>query len=183
MPGRRVHAASGTCADRSGATLLVNARVHAVGMAERLDPLRGSDVVAAAALYVSVFNAPPWNEHWSPDSARDRLAAMMDTPGYVGLGLWDDDGLVGFAIGHTEQYWLRYHYLLQEMCIRTDLQGKGLGSRLLAALVEQLSGFDVELVYLITMREGPAADFYSRNGFSPAGRSHVMVCRILASTP
>ncbi|MET9020366.1 GNAT family N-acetyltransferase [Actinopolymorpha sp. NPDC004070] len=84
--------------------------------------------------------------------------------------------LRGFAIGHTEQWFTGKHFLLQEMCVRTDLQRQGAGTALLGALEARLAG--VEQVYLLTERHGAAHRFYEHCGFRAAQRTGVMTKRI-----
>jgi len=131
---------------------------------------------AAARVFVSVFNAPPWNDSWSEASARARLQDVVRTPGFVGVALQQGLDLCGFAIGHTEQWFTGRHFLLQEMCVRTHLQGQGIGSKLIGALETRLD--DVDQVYLLTDRHGPAHRFYERCGFRSARRQGVMIKRI-----
>jgi ribosomal protein S18 acetylase RimI-like enzyme len=61
--------------------------------------------------------------------------------------------------------------------VRTELQQTGRGTRLLDTLFEQLSHLDVEQIYLITLRDGPAASFYTKHGFRPAARSSMFLRR------
>lgn len=49
-----------------------------------------------------------------------------------------------------------------EMCVRTDLQGQGIGGRLLEGLEQRLD--EVEQCYLSTERDGPARRFYEKHG-------------------
>jgi aminoglycoside 6'-N-acetyltransferase I len=128
---------------------------------------------AAVRLFVTVFNAAPWNDSWTQASAGARLRDVVDTPGFVGVGLTDGEELCGFAIGHTERWFTGRHFLLQEMCVRTDLQRRGMGTELVNALERRLAG--VERVYLLTDRQSPAHAFYERSGFHSAGRQVVMV--------
>jgi len=79
----------------------------------------------------------------------------------------------GFALGHLERSSADDNFLLQEMCIRPDLQRQGYGTELLHALEQQIP--DVNHWYLLTARDGSAAAFYQRNGFRPAGRISVFV--------
>jgi aminoglycoside 6'-N-acetyltransferase I len=133
---------------------------------------------AATDLYVAVFNADPWNDKWSFESAFARLSAIVSTPGFVGVALREADNLVGFAVGHSEQWFVRRHFLLQEMCVATNMQRSGRGSRLMGALVDTLIAHDVEQLYLTTDRGGPAASFYARHGFRPASRTDMMLRRL-----
>ncbi|WP_182526570.1 GNAT family N-acetyltransferase [Nocardioides dongkuii] len=129
---------------------------------------------ACAELYVEVFRAPPWDETWRLEDARQRLSDFLGAPRSRGLCLAGPDGvLLGFALGRRERYQDEDHFLLQEMCVRPDQQGQGHGSALLEALTADLA--DLRHWYLTTMRDGPAAAFYARHGFQPAARQGIFV--------
>lgn len=125
------------------------------------------------AVYVETFNAPPWNEAWRPEDARQRLGDFLASPRALAVGLVDDGSLVGFALGRLERVEAEDHFLLQELCVRADRRRRGHGSQLLDALAERLPG--VRHWYLLTARDGDAAAFYQRHGFRPAGRMGVFV--------
>ncbi len=125
---------------------------------------------------MSVFNSEPWNEQWSATSAYQRLASLFATPGFRGVGCVEGDQLLGFAVGHAEQWFTGLHFMLNEMCVRTDLQGRGIGGQLLEALEDRLR--DVEQCYLSTRREGPAHRFYEKHGYRLARRHAVMTKRL-----
>jgi aminoglycoside 6'-N-acetyltransferase I len=136
--------------------------------------LTNGDLDACAALYVETFNAPPWNEVWGLDDARQRLGDFFTTPRSHGVGVFDDgDDLLGFALGHEERSGSEDHFLLQEMCVRATQQRHGHGSQLVASLTETLA--HVRHWYLLTARESAASAFYERQGFRPAGRLGVFV--------
>jgi aminoglycoside 6'-N-acetyltransferase I len=138
-----------------------------------IDDFDGAFLDAAARLFVSVFNAAPWNDSWSRATARARLRDVVATPGFVGVGRADGDEICGFALGHTEQWFTGRHFLLQEMCVRTDLQRRGIGTELVHALQRRLVG--VEQVYLLTDRQSLAHAFYEKAGFRSARGQVVMV--------
>ena len=126
------------------------------------------------ALYVDVFNAPPWHESWETEDARRRLEDLLGAPRSLGVCLINTNGeLLGFALGHLERSGAEDHFLLQEMCVHQASQRAGHGAALLTALQERLPG--VEHWYLLTARESAAAAFYQKNGFRPAGRMAVFV--------
>ncbi len=130
----------------------------------------------AAALFVSVFNSPPWSEHWNEMNAHQRLADVLTTPGFRGVACVDADELLGFAVGHAERWFSGLHFMLTEMCVQTELHGRGIGGGLLQALEERLG--DVEQCYLFTAREGPAHRFYEKHGYHVAQRHAVMTKRL-----
>ena len=66
----------------------------------------------AAALFVVVFNGGPWFDAWTEDSARKRLEDLLGTPGSGGVVLFDEERLLGFALGHSEQWFVGRHFVL-----------------------------------------------------------------------
>lgn len=132
------------------------------------------DLRRCAALYMETFNAPPWNETWQFDDALQRLSGFLETPRSHGVIATTPGGdLVGFALGHVERSAAADHFLLQEMCVHPDRQRHGHGTALLEELASGIP--DVHHWYLLTARESPAAAFYERIGFRPAGRMAVFV--------
>jgi aminoglycoside 6'-N-acetyltransferase I len=134
--------------------------------------LGAEDLDEAAALYVRVFNAPPWRDAWTEESARARLADMWATPGVVGVVSRDENRLVGFALGHVERWYSGPHFYLREMCVEADRQRSGHGSRMLSALDDRLE--QVTALHLLTGRGTPAEEFYRRRGFAPVDRMVFM---------
>lgn len=136
--------------------------------------LSTDDLDACVALFVDVFNAPPWNESWRAEDAAQRLGDFLATPRAVGVcTAAPDGGLLGFALGHIERSGPDDHFLLKEMCVRTSQQRQGHGTELLTGLAERLG--DVRHWYLLTARDSDASGFYEKNGFRPAGRMSVFV--------
>lgn len=134
-------------------------------VALEVDPFRRDDLDAGARLYRAAFNGPPWNDDWTVETARTRLAEIVDTPGYRGFAASTDGELVGLAVGNAERWHTGEHFHLKEMCVRPEEQGSGIGTRLVAHLVEDLRDAGVERVYLLTARDGPASAFYRSRGF------------------
>ncbi|MGE4506326.1 MAG: GNAT family N-acetyltransferase [Desulfovibrionaceae bacterium] len=69
----------------------------------------------------------------------------------------DGERLVGMARAISDGV---YQAVIYDVCILPEYQGKGLGSRLVASLMEALPGLTV-LLYAVPGREG----FYGRHGF------------------
>ena len=64
-----------------------------------------SHVAEYAELFVSVFNAEPWNDSWTIETAQIRIENMMRTPTFIGKALYVDNALIGIIWGQKEQYY------------------------------------------------------------------------------
>ena len=123
------------------------------------------NVREGARLYRSAFNAPPWNDEWTPDAAETRLREIIESPGYRGYGASVGGDLVGLAMGSVEQWYDGAQFYLRETCVAPDRRRQGVGTTLLAHLTDELRDEGVARMYLLTMRESPARAFYEANGF------------------
>ncbi len=140
-------------------------------------PFGPDQLDAAARLYMAVFNSPPWHDQWTFDTARRRLADTLATPNALGLAASDHE-LIGFVIGYGEHWFDGMHFYVSEMCVAPDRQRSGIGTRLLRQLEQALHALPVTRVYLLTMRGGPAEDFYVKNGFYVSPKMVLMSRRL-----
>lgn len=143
------------------------------------------DLDACAHLYVDVFNAPPWRNGWTMRTATVHLLDLFDTPGFFGVvATQTKAGLpIAFLAGHREQWPDRTTFHLKEVCVRADLQGQGIGTRLLKYLESELATrMGVATLYLATMRDSPAESFYRKNGYRIQERIVLMSRRIGSPT-
>jgi len=56
------------------------------------------NISAFAQLYMSVFNAPPWNDGWSEAAVVERLESLAQIPRFYGIGLLDDSEIIRFMV-------------------------------------------------------------------------------------
>lgn len=128
-------------------------------------PASEVDRAAIADLFVDAFNGPPWNDEWTAESARERVSDIMDAPGATGHVAFADGSACGFLLGRIERWYSGDLYYLQEMGVDPERRRAGIGTALLTRLTVALRERDVRRVYLLTMRDSPAASFYRANGF------------------
>ncbi len=57
---------------------------------------------------------------------------------------------------------------LDELSVRPDAQGAGIGTTLLSATVDAARAEGCLSVWLVSQREGPLSGFYQRSGFASA---------------
>ncbi len=136
--------------------------------------LKQSDLSLCAKLYVSTFNGKPWNDHWTVAAARKRLQDILDTPRFFGQVIVDGRQVIGVVLGNIERWYDRYHYNLKEMFIQPDLQGSGLGTRLMTRVRRDLLKKDVIGIYLFTSVIGGVSHFYTKNRFKKVNGMQMM---------
>jgi aminoglycoside 6'-N-acetyltransferase I len=140
----------------------------------KLQSIEHQHLKACATLFISVFNSPPWNEKWSQDAALKRLEDCYNTPGTYGIVAIVEDEVCGFAIGVVEQYDQNENFYLKEMCVDSTKQRSGIGTKLMDALYSNLVSKGVSMVYLLTIRDSPAAAFYEKCGFLNSSKMIMM---------
>ena len=143
-------------------------------MAERIEALREEHLDECARLYVSTFNAEPWNQRWTLETAHKKLAWTMGVPGFSGWVLSLGDGIVAFAAGYLQQEDEGEAFYLAILCVGPNAQGTGVGSRLTGHLEDELGKQGVRKVYLITRRDTPAQAFYGKHAYRVSDEEIIM---------
>ncbi|MGG3802669.1 GNAT family N-acetyltransferase [Metabacillus fastidiosus] len=116
-------------------------------------------------LYVSVFNEPPWEDNWTFEKAERRFLDLLHTPRFLGFSYYHNEELVALAAGNCEEWSDGELFYLKEMCVRPNMQGQEIGTRLLSYLDAHLQERGVMYSYLLTLQEGQAASFYAKNSY------------------
>lgn len=110
-----------------------------------------------------LYDGAGWWPGWDPDE----IGRAVDAS--VAVGAWDGDRLVGFVRAISDGVHRAY---IEDVVIDPDCRGKGIGERMVAALVELLEG--VHIISLFC--EPDRVSFYGRNGFR-ASETQVMMHR------
>lgn len=136
------------------------------------------DLEDCALLYVSTFNAAPWNDNWNHSSAYNRLKDIYNTPGFFGL-VGREEGSIKVAIfGCIEHWYSGYMFNLKEMFVQNDLRGKGVGSQILNVLNERLKEKGVDSIWLFTAEGDLTEKFYNKNGYRKSNGMLMMTLDI-----
>jgi ribosomal protein S18 acetylase RimI-like enzyme len=131
------------------------------------------DLESAAQLYQQTFNAPPWNEGWGIDAARDRLRGILTAPNGLGVLASRDGTPIAFALGYLEAWVSGSHFQLKEMCTAPDQRRQGVGSFVLEFLLRTLKERGVIQVFCETRNGVPAEAFYRGAGFRTLNVVHL----------
>ena len=128
--------------------------------------IKNEHILKCSELYIKVFNAEPWNDKWTLGTAHKRLNDIFISPNFQGVLYLENGQIKGAIFGNYEQFYDGVHYNLREMFISNELQGKGIGSKLLKELENRLRALDVTTIILFTSKENKTSKFYLNNNFT-----------------
>ena len=129
--------------------------------------LNDSDFEEMKALFRSVFTKPPWNDDWSDDRQLDEyLRDLTGARTPLAVGLFENDAMIGLSLGYIKHWYSATEYVIDELCIQTELQGKGYGREFLLQIEQFLISRGIRTIFLATERNVPAFSFYKKLGFT-----------------
>ena len=117
-------------------------------------------------LFRSVFSAPPWNEDWSDEQLDSYMRELIEVRGSIIYGLFDQDEFIGMSVGKIRHWCGGTEYFIEELCIRSDYQGRGCGREFLSLIEEKIKARGLNTLFLMTERSQPAYEFYKHIGFT-----------------
>ena len=142
-------------------------------MIKQVKQLDNSDIEDIKKLFVEVFTNEPWNDDWSdPEQLHAYITDLTGNRNSLSLGLYENEELIGISLGSIMHWCTGTEYYIYEFCIRTDKQGRGLGTYLLQQAEEYSKKHGATHIFLQTERTVPAYEFYKSNGFAEL-KEHV----------
>ena len=110
------------------------------------------------------------NQHafWAQERSLRQLRLMLAGSAAV-ASLWRGKRLVGFARASSDH---TFRAVLWDVVVPEDVQGRGLGRKLVKAILEHPSLAGVERIYLMTTN---GAGFYSQLGFGRVSDQTLML--------
>ena len=110
------------------------------------------------------------NKHafWAQGRSRQQLREMLKGSQVV-VSLWRGKRMVGFGRASSDGI---YRAVLWDVVVAGDLQGRGLGRRVVEALLASPKLREVERVYLMTTNSN---GFYEQMGFSNVSSQHLLI--------
>ncbi|MCL2618335.1 MAG: GNAT family N-acetyltransferase [Defluviitaleaceae bacterium] len=124
------------------------------------------DMDAATELFLQVFAAEPFGYTWLTKATLERyFTDLANTPGAMSFMYYEAEEPAGLCLGFVNDYFRAKLYDIKEYAVRKDLQGTGVGSRMLDEISAHLRKQDFHAITLSTQREIAAYGFYVKNGF------------------
>ena len=129
-------------------------------------------------MFISVFTKEPWNDDWSDKNQLDMYINDLVGQNYsLTYGLFDDDELIGIALGYVKHWYSGTEYIINELCIKTERQGAGAGTFFLTEIEKAIKKLGIKQIFLLTDSNVPAFKFYKKNGFTAEETTIPMVKR------
>lgn len=138
-----------------------------------------TDLAECTKLFMSTFNAPPWNDKWTYDAAYNRLKDIINTPGFYGLIGKEDEEIKIVALGCVQHWYDGEVYELKELFARKELRGQGFGTQMMNNLTNRLKERGIKSFWLITVEGDRTEKFYNNNGFKKIDQMILMNRRLL----
>lgn len=116
-------------------------------------------------LFVTVFNAPPWNDAWTKEAAQEYVSRIIHDSYFSGICCIENDEVAGFLFGVYEYWYTGETFHIKELCVSPNVRNKGYGSEMLRALEDELRSKKARSIFLLTERNSDAEKFYMKNGY------------------
>ena len=94
--------------------------------------LSAENIEEIKKLFRDIFTKEPWNDDWSDDAQLHAyITDLTGNQNSLTLGLYVDGTLTGLSMGSVMHWYMGTEYYIYELCIKTEEQGKGLGTEFL----------------------------------------------------
>lgn len=131
-----------------------------------IDRMKTEHIEECVDLFIDVFSKEPWNEIYS---SRAQVAVFfqnhMRNNYFEGFILKDQGDIIAMSIGMKKPWLEGTEYYIDQFCVKTALQGKGVGSLFLKWIEEEIKRQGMNGILLNTERKFPSERFYLKNGF------------------
>ena len=123
-----------------------------------------SDLEELAKLMVDVYNAPPWNDKWTVETALESLTDISDFPKFFGNVIVDENKIMGAIIGQIRRYSSESTFYIDEFFIAEKYRGTGLAKKLYQTSIKELQQRGVSGAFFTTLKNSRAYNFYVKQG-------------------
>ena len=123
-----------------------------------------SDLEELAKLMVDVYNAPPWNDKWTVETALESLNDISDFSKFFGNVIVDGNKIIGAIIGHIRRYSSESTFYIDEFFIAEEYRGTGLAKELYQTSIKELQQRGISGAFFTTLKNSRAYNFYVKQG-------------------
>jgi ribosomal protein S18 acetylase RimI-like enzyme len=131
-----------------------------------LKRFENDDFETAVMMFYEIFSNPPWQYDWiTKEKITEYFTDMLNTPKAITYTYLNDGEISGVCFGSIGDCAPTPVYEIKEIFIRNDIQNKGLGSKMLEEIEDDLIKNNIAAIRLYTLKTIPAFDFYIKNDF------------------
>lgn len=127
--------------------------------------MKVEDISGCADILCSVYNNELWMCRWEKDTAVEYLHDFFENKKFVGYVAEKDGVLIAGIFAHEKVWWNNSEVYVEEMFVKPDEQGNGIGTALLNKVEEYIKEHGLAGITLSTNKYAPAPKFYEKNGF------------------
>ncbi len=129
--------------------------------------------------FFQVFTKEPWLDDWSDDDQlHSYILDLIGNHNSLVLALFEKGNMVGLSMGGIRHWYSGTEYYINELCVKTEEQGRGLGSKFLQGIETFIMQRGMKQIFLQTERNVPAYSFYKKNGYYEL-ENHVSLAKQL----
>lgn len=129
--------------------------------------MKEADIDRLVPMYLAYYNGCE-DGGWTEETAYKRIHQVWSHEDSFCLLLEDKTDILGFAMGHMEQYDDLTAYDLVEIVIAADQQGRGLGTNLMKEVERQVKALGASMIQLQAVNDERHEHFYEKLGFYSA---------------
>ena len=115
-------------------------------------------------IYMETFNAEPWNDNWTIETASKRLHQIITTEDFYGICAYNNGEICGLILGNMEQFYDGIMFNIKEFVVRNNMRGHGLGSKIFKEFETRLKNLGISEIILLTIRGKYTEHFYHNQG-------------------
>ena len=127
--------------------------------------MQKKDLTACAEILCAVYNNEMWQCRWTVETGAAYLEDYFDVKKFGGFVVEENDKIIGALFAHEKIWWNNSELYIDEMFIIPEMQGNGLGSRLIKTAEKYVKKYNLAGLTLCTNKYAPAPGFYRKNGF------------------
>ena len=113
--------------------------------------LNHNDIPSLAVAMAASYSEEPWNENWTLKKAERRIQAILGNFEAMGLAAFEDDKIIGAALGYVDPYAEEDFFFVSELFVIPEKKKQGLGKQLLAELEKALKEKKLNVIQLISI--------------------------------
>lgn len=132
------------------------------------------DIEICANIFIDAYSKEPWNENHDFEKVKVFLNKFTSGNTYIGWVILKKGQIAGFVVGVIIPSIGKDYFRIEDICIRPDMQRKGIGGGLIKKITFELRDRNIDCIILNTIKGFPAYRFYLMNGFSEIESSSTM---------